>query len=111
MTPIVGIRSALAGAALLLAGHEPAAAGVTERAMTIDGFGVTHVRPDKAGATPLAVIIAGSGATDRDGNSVQGLATDAYKQLASALGELGIASVRYDKRGVSGSAENIRELT
>ena len=54
---------------------------------------------------PLAVIIAGSGPTDRDGNSLLGLKTDAYKQLAEALADLGIATVRYDKRGIGGSVD------
>ena len=51
---------------------------------------------------PAALIIAGSGPVDRDGNA-QGLQMDAYRQLAQALAEAGIASYRYDKRGVGKS--------
>ncbi len=54
----------------------------------------------------VALIIAGSGPTDRDCNSPSvGLKTDAYKQLAHKLSEAGIASVRYDKRGIGESKE------
>ncbi|HEV7684746.1 MAG TPA: alpha/beta hydrolase [Pyrinomonadaceae bacterium] len=47
------------------------------------------------------MIIAGSGPTDRDGNSpaLPG-ANNSLKLLAEALAARGIASVRYDKRGV-----------
>lgn len=57
--------------------------------------------------TPSAVvlIIAGSGPTDRNGNSPAfGLHSDAYKLLASSLAARNIASLRYDKRGIGGSA-------
>lgn len=50
------------------------------------------------------VIIPGSGPTDRDGNSPQGMRTDSYRQLAEALGAQGISSVRIDKRGMFDSA-------
>ena len=54
---------------------------------------------------PVALIIAGSGPTDRDGNSklLPGL-NNSLKMLAQSLAEAGIASVRYDKRGIAGSA-------
>jgi pimeloyl-ACP methyl ester carboxylesterase len=65
----------------------------------------TLARPAQAtGSVPVAVIIAGSGPTDRDGNSVLGVRTDLYKKVAWALAAEGIASVRYDKRGLGGSA-------
>jgi uncharacterized protein len=56
-------------------------------------------------AVPVVVIHAGSGPTDRDGNS--GLSqgkSDSLKMLAAGLALNGIASVRYDKRGVAKSA-------
>jgi len=55
-------------------------------------------------AAPLVLIIAGSGPTDRDGNSTLGIKTDSYKLLAQALAARGIGSVRYDKRGIGASA-------
>jgi uncharacterized protein len=62
-----------------------------------------------ASARPSSVvlIVAGSGPTDRDGNSGDVLRSDAYKQLSQALAARGIASVRYDKRGVAASAAAI----
>jgi len=61
-----------------------------------------------AGTTPvpLVVIIAGSGPTDRDGNSplLPG-ANNSLRLLAEGLADRGIASLRYDKRGMGGSAK------
>lgn len=53
---------------------------------------------------PVALIIAGSGPTDRDGNSsmIPG-SNDSLKMLAAALAQEGYASVRYDKRGIGAS--------
>lgn len=55
------------------------------------------------GAKHALVIIPGSGPTDRDGNSTLGLHSDAYRMLAEALADEGIASLRIDKRGFGGS--------
>ena len=52
---------------------------------------------------PVVVIIAGSGPTDRNGNSVLGIRPNSYAQLAWRLAERGIAAVRYDKRGLPGT--------
>ena len=51
---------------------------------------------------PVALIIAGSGPTDRDGNS-PGLKMDYLKMLAEGLNQHNIASIRYDKRGIGAS--------
>lgn len=52
---------------------------------------------------PVVLVVAGSGPVDRDGNEGATLRTNAYSQLAAALALRGVASVRYDKRGVAAS--------
>jgi hypothetical protein len=61
----------------------------------------TLERPQTRLPVPVVLIIAGSGPTDRDGNSplLKG-ANNSLKLLAAALAAHGIASVRYDKRGI-----------
>lgn len=64
----------------------------------------TLVLPKSSNPVPVAVIIGGSGPTDRNGNSrvIPG-ANNSLKYLAEGLAAKGIASVRYDKRGVAES--------
>lgn len=52
----------------------------------------------------VAVILPGSGPTDRDGNSPGGLVASTYRLLAEGLAEQGVATVRIDKRGIGASA-------
>lgn len=60
----------------------------------------TLEQPPGNGPFRVALFLAGSGPTDRDGNDIRlGLHTDCYKLLAEALATHGIASLRYDKRG------------
>jgi uncharacterized protein len=58
--------------------------------------------PTEGKAQTVALIIAGSGPTDRDGNSAM-TRNDSLRMLAEALANGGIASVRYDRRGVAAS--------
>ncbi|KQW80878.1 alpha/beta hydrolase [Brevundimonas sp. Root1279] len=55
-------------------------------------------------ARAVAVILPGSGPTDRDGNSPLGVSASTYRLLAEGLAEQGIATVRIDKRGIAASA-------
>lgn len=59
--------------------------------------------PSGKGPWPVVLFIAGSGPTDRDGNSAA-LKNDCLKQLGQSLAKRGIAALRYDKRGVGASA-------
>ena len=60
--------------------------------------------PAGSGAHPLVLIIAGSGPTDRNGNTVgTPSGADAYRLLADSLAAHGIATLRYDKRGIAAS--------
>jgi hypothetical protein len=52
----------------------------------------------------VAVILPGSGPTDRDGNSPAGVAASTYRLLAEGLAEQGVATVRIDKRAIGQSA-------
>ncbi|WP_445364567.1 alpha/beta hydrolase [Microbulbifer sp. ANSA003] len=58
--------------------------------------------PGDATDIPVALIISGSGPTDRDGNN-PAMRNDSLKLLATALWEKGIASLRYDKRAIGKS--------
>jgi uncharacterized protein len=54
---------------------------------------------------PGVVLVAGSGPTDRNGNNpLIPVKVDVLKDIAQALGGAGIATLRYDKRGIGGSA-------
>ena len=61
----------------------------------------TLVRPQSKSRMPVVLIISGSGPTDRDGNSpVFKGPNNSLKLLAEGLAAHGIASLRYDKRGI-----------
>jgi pimeloyl-ACP methyl ester carboxylesterase len=62
----------------------------------------TLLTPDAP--TAVAVILPGSGPTDRDGNSPLGVSASTYRLLAEGLAAQGIATVRIDKRGIAASA-------
>lgn len=70
-----------------------------------DGFPVYGTLVSKNAEETLVIIIAGSGPTDRNGNSAVGLRTDAYQLLARALDSQHISTFRYDKRGVGESIQ------
>jgi len=82
------------------------AASIEDDLVTATGtiFGTLEL-PAARAPVPVVLLIAGSGPTDRDGNSsmLPGK-NDALEQIADALAARGIASVRYDKRGVAVSA-------
>jgi alpha-beta hydrolase superfamily lysophospholipase len=63
-------------------------------------FGTLELPPDSSGRMPAALILAGSGPTDRDGNSkVLNGRTDTLSDFAGVLAAAGVASLRYDKLG------------
>ena len=95
---------AAALAAMMLASVVPAAPGDTIDLATPNGTIAGTLLLPATCPCPVVLIIAGSGPTDRDGNSplLPG-ANNSLKYLAEALAAKGIASVRYDKRGIGAS--------
>jgi uncharacterized protein len=99
--------------ALLTASATPPASVDTLTLATPTGnLGGTLLVPAGNGPFPLVVIIAGSGPTDRDGNSVllPGK-NNSLLMLAEGLADHGIASLRYDKRGVGASRQALQSET
>lgn len=89
-------------------------ASLTETPYTLKTFSGnisgSLVKPKTDGKVPLVLIIAGSGPTDRNGNSPKlGVNSNAYVQLANELGKKGIATLRYDKRLIGQSASTTKE--
>src|SRR5262249_23816101 len=66
-------------------------------------LGATLDLPATVAPYPCALVLAGSGPTDRDGNQ-PGLRNDSLKQLGAALAKKGFCVLRPDKRGVGASA-------
>lgn len=96
---------ACAPAPALVPGLPPHQAGTFADSVVSGGATLhgTMIVPDEA-RPPIVLIIAGSGPTDRDGNSplLPGK-NNSLRYLAEALAERGIASLRYDKRGIGAS--------
>jgi pimeloyl-ACP methyl ester carboxylesterase len=62
----------------------------------------TLVLPGPVGPFPAVLLLPGSGEVDRDEN-VKGLHINALREIADHLAAAGIASFRFDKRGVGAS--------
>lgn len=82
-------------------------AQMIEQPWSVAGLHGTYAKPaNAAGRKPAVLIIAGSGPTDRNGNG-PALSTDSYRKLAEGLATAGIASLRYDKRGIGESRAKV----
>lgn len=65
----------------------------------------TLTTPARFTKIPVALIIVGSGPMDRDGNYLPlGMKGNCYKMLSNELLKNGIATLRYDKRGIAESS-------
>lgn len=73
--------------------------------INIDQLFGTLTVPDGMKKGPVALIIAGSGPTDRNGNNPM-MKNNSLKLLAEALAKNGIASLRFDKRGIGESKKS-----
>lgn len=63
----------------------------------------TQLTPAAGAKAPVAVILPGSGPTDRDGNNPLGVKGSTYRLLAEGLAAQGVTTVRVDKRGMFAS--------
>lgn len=98
MKRLLSLFMALLFTAALYAGEE----NITLNTPTGDIHGKLML-PTVATPCPVVIIIAGSGPTDMDGNNA-GMTNNSLLYLARELAANGIASVRYDKRGIGKSA-------
>jgi uncharacterized protein len=108
----------LAATALALIMAVIANASAAETRLGIEGpsgtLQGTLASPDGGPKAPIAIIIPGSGPTDRDGNNPLGVTAGMYRLLADALAAKGVSTIRIDKRGMFGSsaaaadADNVR---
>jgi pimeloyl-ACP methyl ester carboxylesterase len=99
MKRLITLFFALLFTATLFAGEEE----VTLNTPTGDIYGVL-LTPDSDTQCPLVIIIAGSGPTDHNGNTIgSDYRNNSLKMLAEGLASKGIASIRYDKRGIGRS--------
>ena len=64
----------------------------------------TLMKPGGVARVPLAILVPGSGPTDRDGNNPM-MKNNTLRILADSLLSHGIASLRFDKRGIGESAK------
>lgn len=87
---------------------------VRESDLTVQSGGVTlHgtltlPAAPSAAKVPVVLIVAGSGPTDRQGNALgTPVRPYSYARLAWGLAEHGIATVRYDKRGIGRSVASL----
>ncbi|MDU1695354.1 MAG: alpha/beta hydrolase, partial [Bradyrhizobium sp.] len=94
------MRSALIRCALALV-VLTSAATAEESTIRVGALDAVLTTPAGIERPPVALLIAGSGSTDRDGNGPQ-LKPATLKKLADQLAARGIASLRFDKRGARG---------
>lgn len=80
---------------------------LTLHTATGDVFGNLLV-PDIGSKFPLVILISGSGPTDRDGNN-QSMKNNSLLMLADSFQSAGIASFRFDKRGIGESADAMKK--
>lgn len=90
--------------AVAIAHGQTTANKFTEREVTFTGAGGWQLRgtlvlpAGKKGKVPGALLLPGSGPTDRNGNQPPQIVTDLLKQIAERLAADGYASLRFDKR-------------
>src|SRR3984893_935314 len=76
-------------------------ASAEETSIRVGAIDAVLTVPSDVERPPVALLIAGSGSTDHDGNGPQAKPAT-LKKLAEQLAERKIATLRYDKRGAGG---------
>lgn len=97
---------------LILICFSVAIQGQSDEMVTLDtGSNILEgsLRQPEGNDVPVVLIIAGSGPTDRNGNN-SFMTNNAYKMLAEGFFENGIATLRYDKRGIGASALSAQQM-
>src|ERR1700756_4324108 len=94
------MRTALAALALLLAAFA-VNASAEESKVTVGAIDAVLTTPAGVEKPPVALLIAGSGSIDHDGNGPQ-MKPATLKKLSDQLVAHNIATLRYDKRGAGG---------
>lgn len=67
-------------------------------------YGTLTLPKTKSKEIPVALIIAGSGPTDRNGNNPF-MTNNSLKMMSDSLVSMGIATLRYDKQGIGQSSD------
>jgi alpha-beta hydrolase superfamily lysophospholipase len=94
-------RMIVALAVLGLAAMETRTTSAADAMIRIGAIDAVLTTPSDVEKPPVALLIAGSGSTDRDGNGPQ-IKPATLKKLSEQLAARGIATLRYDKRGAGG---------
>ena len=88
-------------AILAAASGIPVTAPAEESKIRVGAIDAVLTAPPDVDRPPVALLIAGSGPTDHDGNG-PGIKPATLKKLAEQLAARKIATLRYDKRGAGG---------
>jgi pimeloyl-ACP methyl ester carboxylesterase len=112
--PAVEVTEQVAKEVTEEAAEEPGE-GVTEEEVTFANGAVqlvgTLTLPTGPGPHPVVITVTGSGPQDRDNAAAELPDYRPYRQLAAALAATGIATLRFDDRGVGASTGDITTAT
>jgi alpha-beta hydrolase superfamily lysophospholipase len=94
-------RKIIAALALLCLAVMTVSVSAEETKIRVGAIDAALTVPSEVERPPVALLIAGSGSTDHDGNGPQ-IKPATLKKLAEQLAARKIATLRYDKRGAGG---------
>ena len=94
-------RKIIAALAMLCLSAMTVSASAEETKIRVGAIDAVLTVPSEVERPPVALLIAGSGSTDHDGNGPQ-VKPGTLKKLSEQLVARKIATLRYDKRGAGG---------